>query len=516
MTARPGYSRGGLRGGPIDWLKALIARWGGGGRSYRSAAAPAGDAPADFAADATAYFAPERDNAASSGGFPSFQSSATDRVEARVADNLANLRVKLRNAYTPSVPVIDRRRFAGRSVLLNTVVRALEEQRMHVIVFGDRGIGKTSLLHVLSQAARDARYIVVYISCGEGSDFDGTIRTVFSEIPLLYHTSVSLSAAQAEKGRNLTELLEEGPATARQAAEVLAKLTGTRVLVILDEFDRVESKDFRREMAELIKNLSDRSARAQLIIAGVATDATELFEYIPSIRRNVVPLQVPQMASEEVLQIIHNGEQSSGITFEPEAVDFVLFLANGSPYLTNLLSHHSASAALDREAVNVAPGDVSGGAERTAAELEARVSRRTLQQLDHVVHDNTREILGMLAGPALFSGGQFTVADVRALYTAEADVEKCLTHIEGLAAQSLLVEVRGEGPFKAYRFLDDGLHAYLWVKTAQQRFERTHGLKSGSVGQSAMSDARTSIGAHLMSDGEMCAPAEAVSPGASK
>ena len=41
----------------------------------------------------------------------------------------------------------------------------------------------------------------------------------------------------------------------------VVRLVGTRVLVILDEYDRVVDVNFRREVAELIKNLSDRAAR---------------------------------------------------------------------------------------------------------------------------------------------------------------------------------------------------------------------------------------------------------------
>jgi len=43
---------------------------------------------------------------------------------------------------------------------------------------GERGIGKTSILHVFAQAARNARYLVSYVSCGAGSDFDEMFRDV--------------------------------------------------------------------------------------------------------------------------------------------------------------------------------------------------------------------------------------------------------------------------------------------------------------------------------------------------
>ena len=69
----------------------------------------------------------------------------------------------------------------------------------------------------------------------------------------------------------------------RVASDFLAKVVGTRVVVVLDEFDRSGAKEFRQNVAELIKNLSDRLVRVQVVIAGVAANLTELLEHIPSI-----------------------------------------------------------------------------------------------------------------------------------------------------------------------------------------------------------------------------------------
>ena len=152
---------------------------------------------------------------------------------------------------------------------------------------GERGIGKTSLLHMLTQAAQEARYIVVYSSCGANSTFDETFRAAAADIPLLFHSGFAPTTAEAETGSTLADLLPPGPLSPRKFGDLCAKLTGTRVLIILDEFDRCESGAFRRDVAELIKNLSDRLGRVQLVLAGVAADLTELVEHIPSIRRNI-------------------------------------------------------------------------------------------------------------------------------------------------------------------------------------------------------------------------------------
>ena len=51
--------------------------------------------------------------------------------------------VALRNAFTPTRPQRSFRRLAGRKSELLRILQAIAENRAHVILFGDRGRGKT-------------------------------------------------------------------------------------------------------------------------------------------------------------------------------------------------------------------------------------------------------------------------------------------------------------------------------------------------------------------------------------
>src|SRR3546814_20283133 len=90
-------------------------------------------------------------------------------------------------------------------------------------------------------------------------------------------------------------------------------------LIILDEYDRVEDSGFRRQTAELIKNLSDRMAAVHVLIAGVAEDLDGLIDYIPSIRRNIAAIEVPAMTTPEVEEILRIGSETSGRTRSEES-----------------------------------------------------------------------------------------------------------------------------------------------------------------------------------------------------
>ena len=262
---------------------------------------------------------------------PRFKVTAADQVDRQRSDRFTTLRMKLRAAFTPSQPVVDRRMFAGRSAVLGAMIGSIEDQKLHLVIYGPRGIGKTSLVHMLSDAGREARYIVHYSSCGAASNFQETFRAAAGEIPLRFHSAYGPTTEEAEAGSTFADVLPKGAFSPRQFGDLCTKLTGTRVLVVLDEFDRAEDSTFRRELAELIKILSDRSVRVQLVIAGVAGDIAELVEHIPSIRRNVLAVRVPLMAEEETREMMVMGERASGLTFDPIARDFLVRIASGWP-----------------------------------------------------------------------------------------------------------------------------------------------------------------------------------------
>lgn len=401
------------------------------------------------------------------GALPRFHATASDQLSARSSDRFAAMRARLRHAFTPSQPVADRRMFAGRDEILKTIIRAIEDQRLHIVLYGERGIGKTSLLHMLTQAATEARYIVVYSSCGANSTFAETFSAAAADIPLLFHSGFSPTTVEAEKGASLADLLPAGALTPKKFGDMCAKLTGTRVLIILDEFDRCESGAFRRDVAELIKNLSDRLGRVQLVLAGVAADLTELVEHIPSIRRNIFALRVPKMTDAEILQIVANGEREAGLVFDPRAREFIIEVAQGSPYIANLLCHHAGHGALDKASSTVEAQDVIGAVEQIAKEFQGRISKPLQEHVARLRKQGHGDALVLAARASLAGDENFRVADIVLVNSVTAALaQKAVGHLltEGL----IKLAPTEDGAEPSYLFAEDGLPMLLWVSWAQQ------------------------------------------------
>ncbi len=403
-----------------------------------------------------------RDDAAGS-NLPRFRASAVDQLDPRRGAGTGGARVRLRDAFTPSQPVVDPHMFAGRAALLTSLIRAIEDQKLHVVLYGDRGIGKTSMLHVLSRQATEARYLVRYASCGEETSFGDLFRGVAADVPLLFHGDYKPTSDATEKGARLGDLLPAGEVTPRQVSDLFARLQGTRLLVILDEFDRSPAGDFRRQVAELIKTLSDRSVRVQIVIAGVAANLTELLEHIPSIRRNIVGLPVTSMSREEVGTLIRNGERASGLTYGDEAVEMITSLAAGSPYLAGLLGQHAGLAALDRDSLAVEPQDARLAITRSCDEIVNRISERS--RIAIAQNEAHWDAFALMALAALQRGGRFD-GDVLVPMMADADARDA---VMAAATAAGLIERIESDPTGQSRFVEEGVPTYLWMSQAARR-----------------------------------------------
>ena len=398
---------------------------------------------------------------------PRFKASASDDIQMSGEDpKLARARLALRDALGASQPVTSSDRFAGRHDALAQLIAAIEQQRVHVVIYGERGIGKTSLVHVFADTARQARYLVIYGTCGTEARFDDMFRAFAARIPILFHGSVVPTAAESEHGKYLDSLLPEGSFGPREISDLFADVVGTRIILILDEYDRVADPAFRRDVAELIKNLSDRAARVQLVLTGVASNLDELIGYAPSIRRNVVGLPMRPLTLAEVRSLLAMGEAAAGLHFNDEATALISTMASGSPYLVRLLGHRAALMALDQRQTLVDEVHARAAIEKVLGDWNASLPHRAQTILASDAAQAEWPLLVAAARAGIASDGWFTVDEVAGLVGragAPAAVERSL---ENFVGPNNIIERVETGHEQRFRFRDPGVASMLLMSAA--------------------------------------------------
>lgn len=82
----------------------------------------------------------------------------------------------LRANIRPAQPIDSPELLQGRSLLLRDLSRTLNSAGMHVFVYGERGIGKTSI--ALTAAKAFVKKEPPYVGCDENSTFSGLVTDI--------------------------------------------------------------------------------------------------------------------------------------------------------------------------------------------------------------------------------------------------------------------------------------------------------------------------------------------------
>jgi len=184
-----------------------------------------------------------------------------------VPDPVEGVYAALRAAFTPTQPKRLERLFTGRRLQIERIVGAIERDRAHVVVFGDRGRGKTSLANVVAHLARSGGYTVARFSCMAGVGFDDVVRGLLRDLPpnLMLNTGEGRPPS-SDTGEGCIAVLPGNGLGPRDVAALPLRLRLQHLILMIDEFDRVDDPALKTKLADTIKLLSDRTLPVTLII----------------------------------------------------------------------------------------------------------------------------------------------------------------------------------------------------------------------------------------------------------
>ncbi len=108
------------------------------------------------------------------------------------------------DAFSPAAPIDRRDVFAGRGEELTALVEVLHQRGQHAVIYGERGVGKTSLATVAAEIARgDESCFAAHVICDSTDDYGSIWQKVFEEISVvLVRSGGSLLAVSRRTMRN--------------------------------------------------------------------------------------------------------------------------------------------------------------------------------------------------------------------------------------------------------------------------------------------------------------------------
>jgi hypothetical protein len=305
------------------------------------------------------------------------------------AEAIAALAAKV---FQPRTPIATRELFAGRWDELRTVGDAVNQPGLHVVIYGERGVGKTSLANVIQptiwaldhygkEEAEVPERLIVKTVATTGDSFSAVWEKLFRDLSII-DDRLTVGLRPRSKGR--IQLLEAYGLDAEQLGVndvrgVLANMHGS--VFIIDEFDRVATQ-VSKVFTDLIKTLSDFSVDSTVVLVGVSETIDQLIEDHSSIVRAISQVFLRRMKPEDLRLILTNAEKTLKINFSEEAANLIVHVSQGLPHYTHLIGLHSVrvaaassfSSLVQRDDVFKALEQATKQAEHTAREKHTKAT----------------------------------------------------------------------------------------------------------------------------------------------
>lgn len=374
----------------------------------------------------------------------------------------------LRDAFTPTRPQRSHKRLAGRKPELRRIFQAITHERAHVVLYGERGRGKTSLVNLVASAARSSGYMVARYSCTFDSDFEEIIRGLARDLP---KSLLAVPATDDVLTDGCEAALPRVKLCPRDVALLPGRLAGGHLLLIVDEFDRVSDAITRTRFADTIKQLSDRGASLSFMLVGVSDSLEELLGRHQSIQRNVVGVPIPLLSETQMDEIIEIGSRTAGLDFPPDIRRVVTEMARGVPYIVHLLCLHAGERALRRGANIVIQEDMLDAIRQSVCEIDPQVA-----VLYNSLTQGAEDFAMVHLLQAIAAGGQDRFGRFSAQETA-ADMMvagRSVPHYDWqrLIETGALRACKGVG-FGIYTFAEPMLPHYILLRAVSDRLSRT-------------------------------------------
>ncbi len=275
---------------------------------------------------------------------------------------------RIKAAFSPYSPINDLRLFRGRITQIRTVTDSITTDGLHCIIFGERGVGKTSLANILDDIL-EAVLASCRVNCGATDSFAGVIRRSFDS--LRFGSTTQRPGFTGETVKQVQSMGDMLPANGRLSPDTVADLLSRLppfVVLVFDEFDRLPPGP-KRAFADMIKSLSDRGASASAVLVGVAEDVDELIETHASVQRCLRQVRMPRMSDPEIAEIAEKGFAEAGFTYESDdVIQRIVSVSQGFPHYGHLLAQNAARAAADDGRLKLDDGDVLRGMEASIQE----------------------------------------------------------------------------------------------------------------------------------------------------
>jgi Cdc6-like AAA superfamily ATPase len=394
-------------------------------------------------------------------------------LDIMTTDEAQTLAAQAATVFQPRTPITIKELFAGRWEQLTTVADAVTQPGLHVVIYGERGVGKTSLANVVKptiwaldnidkpEEERTER-LVIKVNTSAGDQFSDIWEKLFKDLTWQDNGPTIGILPNHRKQTPITEAFGFDPdhkLSVDDVRRVLANMPGA--VFIIDEFDR-SAHETSQKLTDLVKVLSDLAIDCTVILVGVAETVDRLIADHASVSRAVIQVLVPRMGPKELREILTNAESKLSVNFSPDAGSFIVHVSQGLPHYAHLLGLNAVRiAALTRASRSIDQTDVFKALKEAVRQAQQSVSEKC-SKATHSSHKEAlyRQVLlacALTAARSHDSWGYFAPSDVvdhlnTILEREDVQIATFTNHLGEFCQPKRGEVLEREGQPRAYRF----------------------------------------------------------------
>jgi Cdc6-like AAA superfamily ATPase len=266
-----------------------------------------------------------------------------------------HLEIEASQLFTPATPIDMQDYLNGRKSQIRDMLEATMERGRHVVLYGERGTGKTSLAKTFKLLFPDTlkHIFSVRVSVDSLDGFSSLWRKIFRDL------QIEITRDGAKEVVPLSELYDRSitPDDVRRELARMFRPNDIPILII-DEFNELKSAEARNLMSHTLKALSDDGVNVTIVIVGVGENVTELIANHPSVQRCLAQIKMPRMLTGELDEILDTRLPYLGIEISDRAQERITGLSRGLPSYVHYLGLEAVKAAANRRHLKIDDGDV--------------------------------------------------------------------------------------------------------------------------------------------------------------
>lgn len=300
------------------------------------------------------------------------------------------------DVFTPGkLPIEETNIYARRTNAERDLEKAFQRGVVPV-VYGEYGVGKTTLARyflrdhdrnnrlvniesaadksledVLARCLEKVGYRVAVSQRQEYKQYQSHEQSAESGIESGFAKAVV--ASRRVTGNEAVESVEESlVVTSPTDSRVIEVCDELGIVLLIDELHRASSR-FSSDLSKFIKTVGNSNCKKfRVVLLGTSSDSSRLVGTDPGIDRLILEIHLRSMTESESRSVVVRGMQDLGIKISDDAVDRIVKLSVGSPYILQYLALEVSESAFEREPRTVGSSDIDSA---LASLVDTRMQR---------------------------------------------------------------------------------------------------------------------------------------------